>query len=295
MFKDLENIVFIHLKDGSHIKHNYKEIIFPSGEFQHRLDVDTIPPIDDISWIEVITNGLDVFGAAQLRGCFRAHFGSIEPDYVLTVAYLGSARQDRVCNKGECATANIVLDWIEQLGYDFVYVLDIHNIKSLENRHIVNLDKKYVFKFAEKINGKSFYDEYDTFLAPDKGAEEQVKQLAMYFKKGFVSCSKERDPLTGKLSGFTLNGSVKNKKVLIVDDLLDAGGTFLGINELLGEADKVSLYVTHGLFTKGVGIVTDVFDKVYCTNSYYVPSEDDPQNLKVFDVLTPRNKGENDE
>lgn len=283
------------MKDGSHIQHIFKDIIFPSGEFQYRLDVTTIPPVEDIAWIEVVSSGFDMFGVAQLRECFRAYFGSVEPDYVLTVAYLACARQDRVCNKGECASANIVLDWIEQLGYNFVYVLDIHNVNSLKNRHIVNLDKRYVFKLAEEINGKSFYSEYDTFLAPDKGAEEQVKNLAWYFDKEFVSCSKERDPMTGKLSGFTLNGSVKGKKVLIVDDLLDAGGTFLGIKELLTEAEVVSLYVTHGIFSKGVEVVTDVFDKVYCTNSYYEPDEYTPQNLTVIDVITPRKKGDKDE
>lgn len=278
------------MKDGSHIQHIFKDIIFPSGEFQYRLDVATIPPVEDIAWIEVISSGFDMFGVAQLRECFRAHFGSVEPDYVLTVAYLACARQDRVCNKGECASVHIVLDWIEQLGYNFIYVLDIHNVNSLKDRHIVNLDKKYVFKFTEKVNGKSFYSDYDTFLAPDKGAEEQVKNLAWYFNKDFVSCSKERDPMTGKLSGFTLNGSVKGKKVLIVDDLLDAGNTFLGIKNLLGEADKVSLYVTHGLFTQGVTKITSEFDKVYCSNSYYNSNEDDPDNLLVIDVLTPRNK-----
>ena len=213
MSREDSNKIFIHLADGSYIEHKYKVIAFPSGEYQVRLNTTTLPDGDDVLWIDVVTDGFDMFGAMQIKACLKAFYETDTIEYVLTVLYVVSARQDRVCNEGECSSVDIVLDIIQLAGYDSVYVLDIHNKKSLKRRNIINLDKHFIFNVADR-QFKNFLSNYDTFLAPDKGAEKQVKELAKVYNKGFVSCSKERDPLTGKLLNFTLNGSVKNKKVL---------------------------------------------------------------------------------
>jgi ribose-phosphate pyrophosphokinase len=82
--------------------------------------------------------------------------------------------------------------------------------------------------------------------------------------------------MTGALSGFEVYADdLTGKEVVILDDICDGGGTFIGLTKKLREkgAAKVTLYVTHGMFTKGVKILLESIDEVWCY-SYHGPSED---------------------
>jgi ribose-phosphate pyrophosphokinase len=88
-----------------------------------------------------------------------------------------------------------------------------------------------------------------------------------------VFCSKKRDPLTGHLSGFEIknynpNPNADGQDLLIVDDICDGGGTFVGLAKELRKAGakKVYLYVTHGIFSKGLPL--EGIDRVFTTDSY---------------------------
>lgn len=62
-----------------------------------------------------------------------------------------------------------------------------------------------------------------------------------------------------------------NEPILIVDDLCDGGATFIAEAEYLKELypnREINLFVAHGLFTKGLSIMFDYFNKIYTTNSY---------------------------
>jgi ribose-phosphate pyrophosphokinase len=59
-----------------------------------------------------------------------------------------------------------------------------------------------------------------------------------------------------------------NSAVLIVDDICDGGGTFIGIAKALPKDVKKYLYVTHGIFSKGLRELTGHFEHIYTTNSY---------------------------
>ena len=102
--------------------------------------------------------------------------------------------------------------------------------------------------------------------------------------------AKFKDPVTGIVSEIgspDLNPElVKGKKCLIVDDICDGGGTFVGSAKLLIEAgaDRVDLYVTHGIFSKGIPI--HCIDHVWTTNSYYEGESSD--YITVFDIDSAR-------
>lgn len=106
---------------------------------------------------------------------------------------------------------------------------------------------------------------------PDAGA---VKKVSTWLPKSrqSVQCLKVRDTSTGKLSGFQVvsEDDLDGRPVVIVDDLCDAGGTFLGLAKSLKEkgAGDLTLAVTHGLFTKGVDRLLDQFTNIYTLDIY---------------------------
>lgn len=99
--------------------------------------------------------------------------------------------------------------------------------------------------------------------------------------------TKHRDVQSGQLTGFALlAGDVRGRDVLIVDDLCDAGGTFIGAAQVLRQhgARSVSLYVTHGIFSKGVEhLLAQGIDNIYTTTSY-APADIAGARVELIDI-----------
>lgn len=101
-------------------------------------------------------------------------------------------------------------------------------------------------------------------LLPDKGS------LTRYNLEDFgvpvLHATKHRDPETGRLSQFTVPALMP--RVLIVDDICDGGGTFLGLADAIDFRTELYLYVTHGIFSKGVHELYKRFKAIYTTRSF---------------------------
>ncbi len=85
-----------------------------------------------------------------------------------------------------------------------------------------------------------------------------------------VECTKERDSASGRLfkPEVLQPELVKGKRCLIVDDICDGGATFVALARRLREAGaiEVSLFVTHGIFSKGKDL--EGIDNIYTTGSF---------------------------
>lgn len=107
-----------------------------------------------------------------------------------------------------------------------------------------------------------------TVVIPDAGAAKKAYGWAAGNGRPIIQGLKKRDPKTGKLSGFkidALGGQLMNNDVLILDDICDGGGTFLGLGQLLRDNYQVkslTLAVTHGLFTQGLDKLGEMFDQI---------------------------------
>ena len=80
-----------------------------------------------------------------------------------------------------------------------------------------------------------------------------------------------RDVKTGKLSGFKVySDDLEGQDCIIVDDICDAGGTFMGLATELKKknAGKLFLAVSHGIFSKGLDNLTQYFDTIFTTDSF---------------------------
>jgi len=190
---------------------------------------------------------------------------------VLELPWLPYARQDRNMQPGDSFALKVFARFLNQLDFDRVVVLDPHSdvAAGVVERMVTIPQHRCV------IHSPSLMEELQQgmmLVAPDAGALKKIYAVAQQTEvRDLAILGKHRDLASGALSGFELlKGDVSGRDVLIADDLCDAGGTFIGSAAVLREAGarSVSLYVTHGLFSKGVEhLLTQGIDRIWTTTS----------------------------
>ena len=167
---------------------------------------------------------------------------------VAVIPYLAYSRQDKIFRPGESQFANVVITMINNLGIDELYSVDVHAPIVLTecSCKAINIDSMKLL--ADYIKSKCIQN--IVVVAPDKGAVERSRAFANHFGEDVPVevFEKVRDVKTGeiKMSG-TLN--LKDKNVVIADDIISTGGTMASAIELAkdGGAEKIFAVATHAL------------------------------------------------
>lgn len=188
----------------------------------------------------------------------------------LDMPYVPYARQDRVCNPGEAHQLKVVAQMINGMGFATVTSVDPHSTvcDAVFDRFYV-VDQINVFSKL-KTNWSDVY-----IVAPDQGATKKAEAFAKsVHAAGVVTCSKVREMSTGKILGLKVLDEIdQGMNLFVLDDICDGGRTFIEVSKALqskcvqGHISRIELAVTHGLFTKGVGVVKDFYDEIYTTDS----------------------------
>lgn len=182
----------------------------------------------------------------------------------LTIRYLMSARMDRVMSFNEAFSLEIVANAINSIHPTKVTLCEAHSERAIA---LINNSQNMLLN--------PWVKESRVLCFPDEGALERYSNLFRSNPK--IICAKTRDPQTGELKGFTVEGecgvydSKKVKSILVVDDLCDRGGTFMGIAELLRkEYPRASLdiHVVHMVNPLGISNLSKTYDHVTFTDSY---------------------------
>ncbi len=200
----------------------------------------------------------------------------------VVIPYFPGARQDRVMVYGEPLTVKVYADIINAQNYDEVLIFDPHSEVTPALLNNVKVIENYAFvkQCLETIN------ENVVLISPDGGALKKIYKVSEYLGGvEVVECSKKRDVKTGKLSGFRVyEDDLEGKHCVIVDDICDGGGTFLGLAGALKEknAGKLSLIVSHGIFSKGFDALDQSFTTVFTTNSFKDISSDKIKQIPVL-------------
>ncbi|MBK8624502.1 MAG: ribose-phosphate diphosphokinase [Saprospiraceae bacterium] len=185
----------------------------------------------------------------------------------LFIPYFPAARQDRLMIEGEPLTVKIYADLINQLQLSKVTVFDPHSevTPALLNNCETISNHSFINKVCDEIGSEV------KLISPDGGALKKIYKLSTFLGgMDVVECSKTRDVKTGHLAGFKVYADdLGGIDCLIVDDICDGGGTFIGLAEELKKknAGKLYLAVSHGIFSKGFGEL-NVFEKIFTTNSF---------------------------
>lgn len=185
----------------------------------------------------------------------------------LFIPYFPAARQDRVMIKGEPLSVKVYADIINGMQFDKVFVFDAHSevTPALVNNCEVIPNHTFIEAVVKAIGNEV------KLISPDGGALKKIYKVSEFLGGvEVVECSKSRDVKTGRLSGFKVyNDDLQGADCLIVDDICDGGGTFVGLAEELKNknAGKLYLAVSHGIFNKGFAVL-DCFEKIFTTNSF---------------------------
>lgn len=186
----------------------------------------------------------------------------------LFMPYLPGARQDRNPDGLTPLTPRLYtnqLYWASTL-----MCADPHSIAAAEHYSNGFGGRMFILDTARVVADLTIGHQYDYVLVPDKGAAIRGREVADRLGiKRVIHCEKKRDFETGTLSGFSV--PYLRGPGLLVDDICDGGGTFVGILEVVqaqNDSDAVlDLYITHGIFSKGISVLSG-FNHVYTTNSF---------------------------
>lgn len=184
----------------------------------------------------------------------------------LFLPYLPNARADRIFETGNSFPLKITTNannWVK--SFNTINVYDLHS--SVSNYFLpeclVNTPQHVLVK-------DNCHSKFDIVCSPDKGAIKKSAIIADCSGVKLITANKVRDIETGRIIKTELTGecNVENKVVLISDDICDGGGTFIPLAKLLKErgAKSVVLFVSHGIFQKGLDIFDECIDKIYTAN-----------------------------
>jgi len=181
----------------------------------------------------------------------------------LFLPYYPGARQDRY-QDGTAFTLQLYGRALRRISLHSILVLDPHSDML---RAIVDVDAIEAHEVAIPLNNK-----YRGIIAPDKGASGRCAKFASAAKIDLIiEARKVRNPETGKLSNFSIDMRHRAGRYLIVDDICDGGGTFIGLADEIKRQSpdcNLDLWVSHGIFSKGYDELLNRFDKIITTDSF---------------------------
>ena len=265
---------------------NFNKFTFSGGEehIKFKLNEDDNP--DRVVLISSMKNSSDVMSLFMATDAVRNQYPEAKIETFLP--YFPYARQDRVMVDGEPFSVGVMSNILNTFSFDRVHVYDPHsdvtpalinNVRVIDNSSFV----ASALKNIENSFGESIV------VSPDAGAEKKIYNLAEKLKlNDVVLGSKHRDVTTGKLTNFDFRGDVKDKNCVMVDDIADGGGTFIGLANRLkeGGAKSIHLVVSHGIFSKGTNFLLDNgIDSIHTTDS--VTSQElsnDTPSLEIYNL-----------
>ncbi|MEO5893576.1 MAG: ribose-phosphate diphosphokinase [Ferruginibacter sp.] len=264
----------------------FKTMVFPDGQPHIKIDVESTDGLnreEPLKVISRISNSNDLVMLLLVKNTLDyLEFQQIE----LQVAYLMTARMDRVMLDGEPFSLKVIAAILNQANFKKVMIFDPHSEVST-----ALLDRSY--SITNHLFVKDCLDDYFTkneaasycLVSPDGGALKKIHKLAQQLNiTGVVECMKERDLKTGQLTNFKVFGeNLQGKTCFIIDDICDGGGTFIGLAVELKKlgAKKIILVISHGIFSRGFELKN--VDEIYTTNSYQELSAP-PAHLTIFSI-----------
>jgi ribose-phosphate pyrophosphokinase len=226
--------------------------------------------------------------------CLKADANSLS----LVLPYMRYMRQDRKDESRVPISTRAIADAISP-GIERLITMDMH-APQIENAYAKNcpLDNLQSFPQVSKYlkENHSSYLKNLAIVSPDVGGGGRARALHRSLIKleknpeypegrySLAVMDKVRNK-AGEIISMTLIGNVKRKNVLIVDDILDSGGSAIKAAEELKRkgANKLLCYATHGLFTKGTEDILKSYDVVMTSNTHYSPKNGEGK-VEIIDM-----------
>ena len=216
----------------------------------------------------------------ELLICIDALRRSSAKNITAVIPYFGYARQDRKVVPRTAIAAKLVSNLITNAGANRVLTLDLHagQIQGFFDIPVDNLFATPIFARHIKKNIKT---NNLICVSPDVGGVERTRALSRRINVGIAIIDKRR-PTHGKSEVMNIVGNVKNKTCLIVDDIIDSGGTIVNAARALKDkgAKDIYAYITHAVLSG------NAVDKIKKSQLKKLVTTDSIDNSKTIKKIT---------
>ena len=221
----------------------------------------------------------------ELLLCIDALKRSSAKNITAVIPYFGYARQDRKVVPRTSISAKLVSNLITKAGADRVVTVDLHagQIQGFFDIPVDNLFSTPIFArhVRKRIKSKKIIR-----VAPDVGGTERARALGKLLNVGLAIVDKRR-PKPGQSEVMNVIGDVKNQTCVIVDDIIDSGGTIVNAAKALKQrgAKEVYVYITHGVLSGEAvkKIKNSVIKNLVITDT--IDNSQKTKNVKNIEVL----------
>jgi len=185
----------------------------------------------------------------ELLICIDALRRSSAKNITAVIPYFGYARQDRKVVPRTAISAKLVSNLITNAGAHRIVTVDLH-AGQIQGFFDIPVDNLFSTPIFSKHIKKYISNKNIICVAPDVGGVERARALGKKLNVGLAIVDKRR-PAPGKSQVMNIIGNVKGKNCLLVDDIIDSGGTIVNAAKALKEkgAKDVYVYVTHGVLS----------------------------------------------
>lgn len=201
-------------------------------------------------------------------------------EVICIIPYLPHCRQERKDKDRTAIATRVIADFIQSVGADRVITIDLHSsaIEGLFKMPVDHLDTTPMFArhIAEQNN------EHLCLCSPDFGGVKRIKRYKRLLDCDVAIINKERLK-ANQIASMEIIGDVKNKNVILIDDIIDTAGTLCKAAEILMEsgAKSVQAYCTHALLSGDARqkIEQSPIKKIFVTNSISGTKDDGKINI----------------
>lgn len=204
------------------------------------------------------------------------------------IPYFGYARQDRKPGPRTPITAKLCANLIERAGADRVLTLDLH-AGQIQGFFDIPTDNLFAAPVITRDIEENFGNTDDVVVvSPDVGGVVRARALAKRITAPIAICDKRRER-PGESEVMNVIGEVEGKRCILIDDIVDSGGTLCNAAEALlkNGATEVTAYITHGVLSGGAvsRIQASKLKSLVITNSI-LPTEGvrAARNIRVISI-----------
>ena len=185
----------------------------------------------------------------ELLLCIDALKRSSAKNITAVIPYFGYARQDRKVVPRTSISAKLVSNLITKAGADRVVTVDLHS-GQIQGFFDIPVDNLFATPIFARHVKKKIKEKNLICVAPDVGGTQRARALGNLLNVGLAIVDKRR-PKPGQSQVMNVIGNVKDKTCIIVDDLIDSGGTIVNAAKALKDrgAKNVYVYITHGVLS----------------------------------------------
>ena len=201
--------------------------------------------------------------------------------------YYGYARQDRKAGPRTPISAKLVANMITTAGADRVLTLDLH-AAQIQGFFDIPTDNLFAVPVLAR-DVKEYYDLENTIVvSPDVGGVLRARSLAKRIDAGLAIVDKRRER-PGESEVMNVIGNVVGRDCIMVDDIVDSGGTLCNAADALLDigANSVTAYITHGVLSGGAvaRITASKLKELVITDSIQPTSAvETARNIRVVSV-----------